>query len=749
MSGTGGFPGGTGGAVFLAAVVASVVGYGLYTNGVIGPSPLPDAAPDMPAVSVAQPAAPTEPAPDSPDSAGAVQPGTEEGAVAAEAPPEGEPEPAPGTAEAQALPIPSVDQYIVEPDGITYVAGRGGVPGAAVRLLVDGAPLAGAEDKVQGDGLFVVFGRVPMGDRPFLLSLQMQLGDQVVLAEEEMIVSPVLLADAAPDEPATGPDDAAPAGGEGAETAAAETAPAETAPTETVPAETAPTETAQAGDSASPEGVSAETAQAGDSASSDGATAETAQAGDRASPEGATAETAQAGDGASPEDTTAETAQAGDSAAPERASAETAQAGDSASPEDATAETARAGDGASPEGASEGATAEPVIATASGAAAAQPEQTPGTATSDASESGPSAPMEPSGTAQTEIAAPSPSGADASGPATGQADALAEADAADPTGTGTQTPAAEGSVETTVTEGPGETTAAEGSVETTATEGSVETPTAEGPVETAATPVDASSDPDASASTTAESAAAPVAPTEPPATAAAPASPQPEATTEVAAATQAADEGASPARPADAGAGTEPGAPAAPTVMIADRDGVRVVQGPGDRPEAQQSVALDSISYDDAGEVSLAGRARAGGFVRIYLDNRPVTTGRIDPAGNWRVDLPQVDTGIYTLRIDEVDEAGAVTSRVETPFKRESRAALAAADAEASGPVPVRAVTVQKGNTLWAIARDRYGEGILYVRVFEANRDRIRDPDLIYPGQVFTIPDGPEAQPAQP
>ncbi|MBV7410034.1 LysM peptidoglycan-binding domain-containing protein [Maritimibacter sp. DP1N21-5] len=53
--------------------------------------------------------------------------------------------------------------------------------------------------------------------------------------------------------------------------------------------------------------------------------------------------------------------------------------------------------------------------------------------------------------------------------------------------------------------------------------------------------------------------------------------------------------------------------------------------------------------------------------------------------------------------------------------------------------PVVAVTVQPGSTLWAIATERYGEGIKYVQVFEANRDRIRDPDLIYPGQVFDLP----------
>ena len=49
------------------------------------------------------------------------------------------------------------------------------------------------------------------------------------------------------------------------------------------------------------------------------------------------------------------------------------------------------------------------------------------------------------------------------------------------------------------------------------------------------------------------------------------------------------------------------------------------------------------------------------------------------------------------------------------------------------------VTVQPGYSLWRIARESYGEGILYVKVYEANKDQIRDPDLIYPGQIFTVP----------
>ena len=54
------------------------------------------------------------------------------------------------------------------------------------------------------------------------------------------------------------------------------------------------------------------------------------------------------------------------------------------------------------------------------------------------------------------------------------------------------------------------------------------------------------------------------------------------------------------------------------------------------------------------------------------------------------------------------------------------------------PAPV-SLTVQPGFTLWGIAKSEFGDGVLYVQVYEANKDKIRDPDLIYPGQVFTLP----------
>lgn len=198
---------------------------------------------------------------------------------------------------------------------------------------------------------------------------------------------------------------------------------------------------------------------------------------------------------------------------------------------------------------------------------------------------------------------------------------------------------------------------------------------------------------------------------------------------------------------EAGAETAVAASDAPTpavsqtVLMADEGGVRVLQAPtpdAQSPDVMSSVALDAITYSDAGEVQLSGRAKGTGFVRIYLDNKPITTSRVAADGNWSSELPDVGTGVYTLRVDEVSSEGTVVSRIETPFKREDQAVLLAQD-DAVTAEPVRAVTVQPGSTLWAISREVYGEGVMYVRVFEANRDRIRDPDLIYPGQVFALP----------
>jgi nucleoid-associated protein YgaU len=93
-------------------------------------------------------------------------------------------------------------------------------------------------------------------------------------------------------------------------------------------------------------------------------------------------------------------------------------------------------------------------------------------------------------------------------------------------------------------------------------------------------------------------------------------------------------------------------------------------------------------------------------------------------------IESIAPGLHRLRVDQLGTDGQVMARVETPF---SRAEVLAALPEES------AVIVQPGNSLWRISRRIYGEGVRYSVIYQANQDQIRDPDLIYPGQIFILP----------
>lgn len=237
-------------------------------------------------------------------------------------------------------------------------------------------------------------------------------------------------------------------------------------------------------------------------------------------------------------------------------------------------------------------------------------------------------------------------------------------------------------------------------------------------------------------------------------------------------------------------------PAPPAALLLNEAGVQVAQSATPETEASAAlpgevkpVVLDAIAYSPAGEVQLSGKGQPGQSVRIYLDGKPISDLSIGMGGQWQTTLAAIEPGIYTLRLDQLDQSGKVSARFETPFKRETSQALAAmmtpatggsgapntsalsqapkaegemqADAPATLPGEERApnatapaepaapqagqaitITVQPGFTLWGIARERFGDGVLYVQVYEANRDKIRNPDLIYPGQVFSLPGAP-------
>jgi nucleoid-associated protein YgaU len=52
---------------------------------------------------------------------------------------------------------------------------------------------------------------------------------------------------------------------------------------------------------------------------------------------------------------------------------------------------------------------------------------------------------------------------------------------------------------------------------------------------------------------------------------------------------------------------------------------------------------------------------------------------------------------------------------------------------------IATTTVSRGDSLWRLSQASYGAGMRYATIYKANREQIRNPNMIYPGQVFVVP----------
>ncbi len=140
------------------------------------------------------------------------------------------------------------------------------------------------------------------------------------------------------------------------------------------------------------------------------------------------------------------------------------------------------------------------------------------------------------------------------------------------------------------------------------------------------------------------------------------------------------------------------------------------------------LSLDVIQYDTAGNVVLLGRGPPEATIEIELDDKAAGSGTAAGSGDWSVPLRQsVPEGKYRLRIAARDKNGALVGSLTVGFSR------------VAPPEGAVAVDIQPGNNLWRIAQHSYGDGLRYTEIVQANRVHIRDPNLIYPGQVFAVP----------
>lgn len=143
------------------------------------------------------------------------------------------------------------------------------------------------------------------------------------------------------------------------------------------------------------------------------------------------------------------------------------------------------------------------------------------------------------------------------------------------------------------------------------------------------------------------------------------------------------------------------------------------------------LVMSTLDYDDRGQVTVTGQATAGVVVRAYVNDTMVAEARAGPDGRWKLSPPDpIGPGKHTLRLDRLASDGKPAARLELPFDR----VVVPASTTAS-----RRLIVVRGDNLWNIARAHYGAGYHHTVIYGANKEQIRDPDLIYPGQIFSLP----------
>jgi LysM repeat protein len=178
-------------------------------------------------------------------------------------------------------------------------------------------------------------------------------------------------------------------------------------------------------------------------------------------------------------------------------------------------------------------------------------------------------------------------------------------------------------------------------------------------------------------------------------------------------------------------------------VVLPRDGssaARVLQRPERSSPSGESapstnnpiaMSMDALEYDDHGRVVLSGKATPGATVQIYAGNQPIGTAVANPAGEWSATSNRIlGPGHVELRLDQLGQNARVVQRIVVPLTQ------AAAGAQLS---PGQTYTVQRGNNLWQISRRAYGVGNRYLIIYSANLSQIRDPERIYPGQIFKLP----------
>ncbi|SON55932.1 LysM domain/BON superfamily protein [Hartmannibacter diazotrophicus] len=174
-------------------------------------------------------------------------------------------------------------------------------------------------------------------------------------------------------------------------------------------------------------------------------------------------------------------------------------------------------------------------------------------------------------------------------------------------------------------------------------------------------------------------------------------------------------------------------------------------------QSDGSVTVEAVEIENGKTLYAAGAGK--GRIFIYIDD--AFAGETDTAdkSRWifRKSLSEPpSSGAHRLRADVVDSDGQVLSRAEVSFTGAPEGEEGVYSAAISGTgsaqatageglsgearvAPPEKIIIREGDNLWTISRRIYGFGGRFSTIYQANTDQIRNPDLIYPGQVFVVP----------
>lgn len=202
----------------------------------------------------------------------------------------------------------------------------------------------------------------------------------------------------------------------------------------------------------------------------------------------------------------------------------------------------------------------------------------------------------------------------------------------------------------------------------------------------------------------------------------------------------------------------------PAVNVETRGGdseaaeaVTAAQEPvSDRKPVAVTVSIKAVEIE-GDTLFVAGEGEIGATIRGYIDDALVAGGSVNVEGNYVLEAKtDVSVGLHTIRVDMLDADSRVVARAVVPFDRPPGNQIAAISTDADGTSAEQAdgtrtfvqpqlqgsdnaVIIRRGDNLWRISRRVYGRGVRYTTIYLANETQIVNPDLILPGQVFSVP----------